>query len=219
MEKKKIPIGLLLCLLCGGSWFTQRYQDHVEASINNSWVEEGDLWEKEGLDRLPTDIAAKLESEHISIIRLVGISEDTITISIDGRQQYVDENEKKIKGIVKELTRNTKYKDYPIRLVKAISSTPERNDYFKSLNIEKVKKGLKTKGYSEVQIIQKETEPDFVSINIVTSLMIDDSTNYSRGKKIEKEVRKIFTKEIEDLISDDVKVEIHVYNLASEKVN
>ncbi|MBK3493605.1 hypothetical protein JFL43_01710 [Viridibacillus sp. YIM B01967] len=216
------PLGILLCLLFGGVWFIQQFQNQVEATTNESWTPKGlgDKLEKTGSDRTPGDIWAKLAEKNISFVNgvLINYPKKRINVMIEGRQQYIDENEKDIKKIARGVIRKTKYKDYSIHVNKSFTTTLETTEQYNELNIEEIKRSLKAKGYDEVQRVLKETEVDFVNINILTSLSNNDLTSINRGKEIEKEIRKGLAKEIETLKTNNVLIEIHVYNIKNEKV-
>ncbi|MBK3497154.1 hypothetical protein JFL43_20435 [Viridibacillus sp. YIM B01967] len=173
-----------------------------------------------GSDRTPGDIWTKLAEKNISFVNgvLINYPEKRFDVMIEGRQQYIDENEKELKKIARGVIRKTKYKGYSIHVNKSFTTTPETTEQYNELNIEDIKSSFKDKGYAEVQRVLKETEPNFVSINILTSLRNNDSTSINRGKEIEVEIRRRLVKEIKKITSDNVTVEVHVYDMRLEKV-
>lgn len=173
-----------------------------------------------GTDRTPGDIWAKLEEKNILFVSSVGINypERRFDVMIEGRQQYIDENAKNIKKIANEVIQSTKYKDYSIHVNKSFTINYETSEQFKDLNIEEIKRSLKDKGYKEVQRVLKETETNFVSINILTNISSNGSTRINYGKEIEQEIRKIIAKEMETLKTNNVLIEVHVYDIRNEKI-
>ena len=216
-----MPLILLYSIFCDVR-FMQQNADHIEVSINDNWTSKGlgAKLDSLGTDRTPGDIWAKLEEKNILFVSSVGINypERRFDVMIEGRQQYIDENAKNIKKIANEVIQSTKYKDYSIHVNKSFTINYETSEQFKELNIEEIKRSLKDKGYKEVQRVLKETETNFVSINILTNIRSNGSIRINYGKEIEKEIRKIIAKEMETLKTNNVLIEVHVYDIRNEKI-
>ncbi|MGE7918294.1 hypothetical protein ACQKM9_05005 [Viridibacillus sp. NPDC093762] len=222
MKRVITPLSTLLFLLLGGVWFIQQSQVHVEASTNHSLTQKNreDELKSENCEKVVNAIRTKLKEENIPYQISIAITfpEERVDVLIAGRQSYIDENEKNIQKATQEAIRKTIYKDYSVHVNKTFTYSIETDKQYNELNKEKIRWKLKDKGYTKVQRVLKEIEPNLVGLSILTNIRPDDATGISYGKEIEKEIQKELAKEIVALKTKNLEVEIHVYDISGEKV-